>query len=239
MERKFKFSINENYHVYSRGNNKQKIFLRHWDYDRFIKLLYLCNTNKPILFRDFKKDEIYDYNQKETIVDIGAYCLMPNHFHLLLKEKTEGGISKFMKKLLTGYSMYFNTTNSRTGTLFEGKFKALHINNDNYLKYLFAYIHLNPIKITNPSWKEFGTSDFKKIKKYLEQYTYSSYLDYLNKNRVEKLILNKEAFPKYFSSINGFEHFINEWLVFKNIITDYQITEVGPRQFRTKEYKGI
>ena len=93
---------------------------------------------------------LLDLPRKETLVDIGAYCLMPNHFHLLIRETAEGNISRFMLKLQTGYPMYFNKKYQRTGALFEGKFKAKHITNDNHLKYLFAYLHLNPVKITDP-----------------------------------------------------------------------------------------
>ncbi len=99
--RKIDFSINEYYHLYNRGNSKQKIFLDAEDYNHFIKLLYLCNSVRGITFRDVSQNS-YEFDREETLVNIGAYCLMPNHFHLLVKEKVENGISKFMQKLLTG-----------------------------------------------------------------------------------------------------------------------------------------
>jgi len=96
-------------------------------------------------------------NRGEQLVNIVTYCLMSNHFHLLIYEKTEGGISKFMQKVTTAYTMYFNKSKQRTGALFQGKFKAKHASiNDNYLKYLVAYIHLNPIKLIDAQWKENG-----------------------------------------------------------------------------------
>ena len=140
---------------------------------------------------------------------------MPNHFHLLLREKKEGGISMFMEKFLTAYSMYFNKKNGRTGKLFEGVFKAIHVDNDEYLKYLFSYIHLNPVKIIDPLWKESGISDKEKAKQYLGNYPYSSYFDYLGRARGENLILNKEAFPEYFENSKEFEQFIDDWLLLK------------------------
>src|SRR3989338_5483185 len=100
---------------------------------------------------------------------------MPNHFHLLLKEIEMGGISQFMGKLSTAYSMYFNKKYERTGSLFEGRFKSSRIANDNYLHYLFAYIHLNPIKLIEPMWKEKGINDFARAKEFLGRYNYSSY----------------------------------------------------------------
>lgn len=148
----------------------------------------------------------------ETLVDVGAYCLMPNHFHVLLKEKQENGTSIFMEKLSTAYSMYFNKKNNRTGKLFEGRFRAEHLNSDEYLKYIFMYIHLNPVKIIDPTWKDQGISDIDKIKEYLYDYKNSSYLDFLEIPRKESLILNRAVFPEYFTSKQEFLKEIDEWL---------------------------
>ncbi len=216
MERKIQFSIEEFYHVYSRGNNKSKIFFSDVDRKRFIKLLFLCNNTKPILFRDVQHLALSRIKRGETLVDIGVYCLMPNHFHLLLHEKVENGISMFMEKLLTAYSMYFNKKQNRTGTLFEGRFQAKHADNDEYLKYLFSYIHLNPVKIIDSKWKINGISDIKKTKNYLEKYSFSSYPEYIGQNREEKLILNKEVFPEYFEESKDFEQFVCDWLSYKD-----------------------
>jgi len=152
---------------------------------------------------------------EETLVYIGVYCLMPNHFHLLIKEKMENGISKFMQKLLTAYSMYFSKKYKRTGGLFEGKFKSQHISTDRYLKYIFSYIHLNPIKLIEPKWKEKGIRNIKGALIYLKTYQHSSYLDYLNEDRLKLKILDKKEFPKYFSSKNSFEREIFAWLKYK------------------------
>ena len=143
---------------------------------------------------------------------------MPNHFHLLLYEKRESGISLFTEKLLTAYSMYFNKKNIRTGKLFEGRFKATHANSDEYLKYLFSYIHLNPVKIIDPEWKENGIADRKKAEQYLENYLYSSYPDYSGRIREENPILDRNDFPRYFEDVRGFSRTIAEWLSFnKNL----------------------
>jgi REP element-mobilizing transposase RayT len=150
----------------------------------------------------------------ETLVDIGAYCLMSNHFHLLLHEKTENGISIFMAKLLTAYSMYFNKRHVRTGALFEGRFLAKHADKDDYLQYLFSYIHLNPVKIIEPTWKVDGILNMKKTKQYLDDYFYSSYRDYMGEKREENLILNKNAFPEYFENFKEFEQYIDAWLTY-------------------------
>ena len=139
---------------------------------------------------------------------------MPNHFHILAHEKAKGGITKFMIKLLTAYSMYFNKKNERAGTLFEGKFKAKHIDSDEYLKYIFAYNHLNPVKIIEPKWKENGIADRKAAKQYLAEYYHSSYVDYQGTMRPESKIINRKVFPDYFTTIKDFDLFIDEWLSF-------------------------
>lgn len=209
------FVINEYYHLYNRGNSKQNIFLNKEDYVHFVKLLYLCNSTRSITLRDITMNT-YDFDREETLVNIGAYCLMPNHFHLLVKEKTEKGISKFMQKISTAYSMYFNQKYIRTGGLFEGKFKSQHAGKDRYLKYLFSYIHLNPIKLIEPKWREKGIKNIKNAVKYLRTYHYSSYLDYLNEDRLRLKILDKNKFPKYFLSKKDFEKEIFEWLSFQD-----------------------
>src|SRR5674476_643636 len=152
MRRKFQFSIGEYYHIYNRGTDKRSIFLESNDYNRFVLILHLCNNKNPVDISNLIREglsftELMNIEVEERLVDIGTYCLMPNHFHLLLREQQENGISLFMKKLLTAYSMYFNKKHNRTGGLFEGPFLARHADTDEYLKYLFSYIHLNPIKI--------------------------------------------------------------------------------------------
>ncbi len=216
MARKFQISVDEFYHVYNRGNNKSKIFLSEAGYKRFQKLLYVCNSTKPVVFKTIQGLALDKIERGETLVDIGAYCLMPNHFHLLLREKKEGGTSIFIGKLLTAYSMYFNKKNERIGTLFEGPFQATHADTDEYLKYLFSYIHLNPVKIIDPKWKENGIADRKRAQQYLANYPYSSYLDYAGIAREENLILNKASFPEYFENVKEFSQTINDWLSFKN-----------------------
>ena len=217
MERKITFAPGEFYHIYNRGNNRQDIFRTSHDRDRFLQLLYLCNNNRPIVVRDISTSERFSHVRGDTLVDIGAYCLMPNHFHILLKEKSDTGTSAFMQKLQTGYSMYFNTLHERTGKLFEGVFHAEHVDDDGYLEYLYHYIHLNPVKLLDPQWKERGIRDVRATKKYLDQYNHSSYRDYFHKEtRREGAILYKKAFPAYFDEKNTFEQCINEWLTFSS-----------------------
>lgn len=216
MERKFNFAPEEYYHIYNRGTDKRKIFNDQKDYQRFMESLYLFNSTERVVLRLVPKKDRFIYDREETIVDIGAYCLMPNHFHLLVRAKNDDGVSSFMEKIQTAYSMYFNKKYKRSGSLFEGPFKAQHINRDEYLKYLFSYIHLNPIKIINPKWKEVGINDINKSKEFLNSYKISSYQDYTTGDRLEANILNRKAFPEYFRGTKDFNDFIKFWLLFKN-----------------------
>ena len=144
MERRHTFNIGEYYHIYNRGNGKTIIFKDDYDYKRFMALLYLCNKTQAVDIRTHFREgrsfaDLFEFNNNNSqFVDIGAYCLMPNHFHIFLREKSDGGISKFMEKVSTGYSMYFNKKYKRSGGLFEGRFKSQHVDNNSYFNYLFS-----------------------------------------------------------------------------------------------------
>jgi putative transposase len=217
----------EYYHIYNRGNNKQKIFRDYKDYDRFVKLLFLCNSSKKFNFKEDivqSKISAWDFKRKDQLVAIGAWVLMPNHFHLYLislpklpkqgfgKSKEKNNITEFMGKLCTAYAKYFNKKHDRTGSLFEGKFKSVHVENENQAKYLFSYIHLNPIKLIQPDWKEIGIKNKKETIDFLNTYKYNSYHDYLLSKRQENTIMNKEMFPDYFKDPTIFKKEIFEWL---------------------------
>lgn len=220
MSRNLIFSPGEYYHCYGRGTEKRKIFLDRKDYERFIHLLFVCNSKNTIHLSDYKEksfSEIFEIERKETLIDIGAYCLMPNHFHLLLKEKKDKNLSLFMQKLMTAYTMYFNKKYNRTGSLFESRFRAQHANNDRYLKYLFSYICLNPVKIKNNPRKKEGVTSNRQVKKILHEYKYASYLDYIEGKRPQKIILNREAFPDYFLTTKDFEKEIYEWITYVKV----------------------
>jgi putative transposase len=213
--RKVNFVKGEYYHIYNRGNGKQKIFHDKEDYLRIINLLYTCNSTnnfKTYILNRSKDKNPYLFDRGEQLVSIGAYTMMPNHFHILITESKEGGISKFMQKLTTAYVMYYNQKYDRAGGLFEGKFKSAHASGDKYLKYLFSYIHLNPVKILQKDWKEKGIKNKKLALEYLSGYKYSSYVDYTGENREQNMILNRENFPNYFPTKKNFMRDIIEWL---------------------------
>lgn len=217
MGRNLVFAENEYYHIYNRGVEKRKIFLDEGGYKRFVFLLLTANSSTPVHLSNYKGLSLLEIPRGEPLVSVGAWCLMPNHFHLLVKEIKKDGISLFMKKLLTGYSMYFNTKYHRKGPLFEGTFSAKHLDTDNYLKYQYAYIHLNPVGIIDSGWKEKKIKNLQKVGDFLNSYKYSSLLDYLENERDEKIILVKKDFPEYFESLIDFKEMINEWMDFENI----------------------
>ncbi|MEX2052398.1 MAG: transposase [Candidatus Paceibacterota bacterium] len=208
MERKAKFLENEYYHIYSRGVEKRKIFTNESDYLRFIALLYIMNQNEAFRMENFLRDKkhniknIFEEKRSAPLVSILGYCLMPNHFHLILHEHTEGGISKFMAKLLTAYSMYFNTKYERSGPLFTRPFRSEHISNESQFMYIFSYLHLNPISLFQKDWKENGITNNKKAMEFLEKFEFSSYLDYLKKDRLESEILDFSSVPQYIKDIS-------------------------------------
>lgn len=211
--RQINFVENEFYHIFNRGVDKRPLFVDLEDYKRILSLLYICNSSERIELKVIKRnhDSVFDYPRQDALVAIGAYCLMPNHFHLLLTPLTEDGVTKFMGKLMTGYSMYFNKKYQRTGTLYEGPFKSKHASSDQYLKYLYAYIHLNPIKLmpeTGVTKTKESTIDF------LNQYLYSSWPDYRGQNREEGQILNTEPFPEYFRTSAEHLDELKSWLSF-------------------------
>jgi len=212
--RKIIFEKEQFYHIYNRGNSKQQIFQSMRDEERFMEILYLCNTNSPINIRNINRDteNIYSYNLDDKIVTIVAYCLMPNHFHILLSPINENGIQLFMQKLSTAYVMYYNKKYERTGSLFEGKFKSTHADSDDYLRYLFSYIHLNPIKIIESSWKESGIKNKQKALEFLKKYNSSSYIDWENVKRNENLIIKKEAFEQYLDNSKELSKELIYWL---------------------------
>jgi putative transposase len=213
MTRQFSFASDEFYHIYNRGTEKRNVFTSSAERDRFIALLYLANQSGQVdLKLQGRTLEEIEGRDTAPLIDIVAYCLMPNHFHLLIREREEGGISKFMQKLQTGYTMYFNKRHERSGGLFQGKFKATHVADDVYLNYLISYIHLNPVKLIDPAWKENGIRNRKEAEDYLETYRYSSYLDYLGKKRSENIVLAPEALPEYFANGADFKSFVTEWL---------------------------
>lgn len=141
------------YHLFNRGVERRPIFLTTRDYDRFVSLLeyyrfkHLPKSFSHYLALSLSEREAYrvSLNQTSTAVDILAYCLMPNHFHLLVRQTSEQGIFKSLSKITNGYAKFFNTKRHRPGPLFQGPFKAVRVETDEQLLHLSRYIHINPV----------------------------------------------------------------------------------------------
>lgn len=173
-----KIAPGEYYHICNRAVNKQIIFHDTRDYFRFLFLILYFQS--PIVFRQtgrLVKEfvlssalDIKDEVVKKRTVELVAFCIMPNHFHLVVKELEEGAIAAYMQRVLTAYSKYYNTKYEKSGHVFQGPYRAIHISNDNQLKYLSAYIHRNPRELAGWRNKE-------------DKYRWSSYQDYIAENR--------------------------------------------------------
>ena len=182
----------------------------------------MCNTKKSFNFRDDIVDseiDSFDFDRDNTLVSIGAWVLMPNHFHLYLtipfsprQGLGENTISQFMLKLMTAYVSYLNKKYERTGGLFEGPFKSVHIENNEQAKYLFSYIHLNPVKLIEPKWKENGIKNTKKVLNFLKSYKWSSYLDFKGEKRPQGKIITPKDFLIDFQNTKDFDREILDWL---------------------------
>lgn len=220
MLRQDPFITGEYYHLWNRGIDKRNIFKLQRDYERFMMLLYIAN-NEDVLKLDNLTNilhktyqEILVMEKGKPLVSVGAWCLMTNHFHLLVRQEVDGGITKFMRKLGTGYSMFFNIKYQRQGALFGGPFKSKCIKADDaYLTKLFAYIHLNPLDISFSGWEDGIKRSSKDMRDFLESYRYSSYQDYvgINTDRVENQILAKGNFPEYFKNVSSFKDFVESF----------------------------
>lgn len=181
------------YHVYNRGNGKKEIFLQDLDFKTF---LYRAKENlfpELVLQMNNKKPERY----RRQILPAGAFslichCLMPNHFHLLIRQNTDLSITELIKKICVGYAKYFNKTHEKVGGLFEHKFQSVKIESNSYLLWLSAYIHQNP-KVAG-------------LVQDLEEWKYSSYLDFIGKRQGK--LCEKDIILGQFKNSQEYEDFV-------------------------------
>lgn len=209
MARKFIFSNDSYYHVFNRGVEKRVTFTDRREYIRARKTLeYYRFVNLPFKFSTFINTEVSQRHEILTELkssslhaEILAYCFMPNHFHLLLRQANTGGISKFLAKFTNSYTKYFNTRHERVGPLFQGLFKAVQIETDEQLLQVTRYIHLNPVKA---NLVHVGN---------LHLYEWSSYSSYIQTATSDAI--NSKIILDYFKDIQDFQQFIAD-------INDYE-----------------
>lgn len=170
------FAVGEWYHCYNRSIDRKISFEDSRDYQRFLELLYLANDELPLRRNDIgirKFEEVLRMPRGKKLVTVSAFCLMPNHFHLVLKEISEGGITTFMRKIGTAYTLYFNARYKREGNLFLKPFQSLHVSSERY-PHLINYVHCNPTVLYEPEWKTGHVVDHQFVGEHLAAYPYSS-----------------------------------------------------------------
>lgn len=178
----------ELWHILNRGVDKRNIVTNDRDRRRFVRDLYEMNNSHPVKnlwytandpFSDLRSH--YEKDKRDRLVDIHGWCLMGNHYHLLISEVKEGGITSFIRKLNIGYAKYFNEHHGRTGTLFQGRTKKVLIESDAHFLWILHYIHFNPLDFMKSAgdWRTQCLVNSKKALDWLEQYRWSSYRDYL------------------------------------------------------------
>lgn len=190
-------ATNEIYHIYNRGVAGQPIFTKPKEYRRFKDLLLFYQCQKPIRFSQLSTQERRELIQKEEgqrLVSVIGYCLMPNHFHLLLRQDNDQGITGFLRRITDSYGRYFNIINHRYGPLFQGNFKAVRIESNPQLLHVTRYIHLNPVT--------------SYLVEHIERYPWSSLHEYI-KNRQD--ICDKGIVLDQFNSPQHYEEFIIDY----------------------------
>lgn len=202
MPRRENISIGEYYHICNRENNKQSLFIEEKDWIRFLFLIIFLQS--PIIFYNIgrhvsyfvrhRKFNIFNDVLKNRYVELINFCIMPNHFHITAREIKKGGISKYLQRLQIAYTKYFNTKYGKSGHLFQGAFRSIHIENNEQLLHLSAYIHRNPREISKNKDKE-------------EKYYWSSYQDYINKNRWGDF-LKREIISDQFNNQDEYQDFV-------------------------------
>jgi len=203
--RRIGFTEGEYYHIFNRGNNKQRIFSEERDWLRFLFLVMYLQS--PVSFSNpgrqvtyFVKHQMFNTKStdesilKNRFVELVSFALMPNHFHLMVRELKQGGISQYMQKVLNAYTKYFNAKNEMSGHVFQGPFKAVHIERNEQLLYLSAYIHHNPKGM--PRWR-----------KKPQDFPWSSYKDYVTNNRWGDF-LTRDIILNQFASVQEYEEFV-------------------------------
>lgn len=208
------------YHVLNRSIDNKKIFLDRQDYFRFVHDLFEFNNQEPAntasyhFFQRSKNGDLEGRNIKrprKLLVDIHAFCLMPNHYHLLLSPRAENGIPWFMQKLGAGYVKYFNQKYKRKGTLFEGRYKSILVTGEPHFYYLPYYIHFNPLDLKFPEWREGKLQNCNEAFKFLESYRWSSHLDYLDKKNFPS-VTKREFLLNVFGGTEKYSESVKQWL---------------------------
>jgi len=219
------------YHIFNEGVDNRKIFCDQNDRIRFIRNLYDFNNTNPVVEfsrRDKKKEEskkvgsrTFDRinirfkkaNNTLDLLNLYAFLLMQDHYHLLVEQLKDNGITLFMRKINTGYTKSFNKKYNRHGHLFQGSFKSTDIDDNICFGFLICYIHSKPLSLWRSGWesKRLTNLDINEALKFLEKYQWSSHLEYIGKRKFSSII-SKEFLLDFFDGTKGYKEFFINWL---------------------------
>jgi putative transposase len=236
---KREFVNGEIYHIVLRRAGNELLFGDIDDYYRGIFYIYECNDTNPVkikerrearakfkeMMRKIKTEEMPTTlvwkDKRDKLVEVLAFCLMPNHIHLLVRQLKDRGISKFVQKIASGYACYFKRKYGvkLKGHFFQDRFAAVRVNTDDQLRTVFVYIHSNPVLLVEPEWKEKGIEDFEKTIKFLEEYKWSSYQDYLGKKNFPS-VTEREFILGVMGGIDGCRKWVEDLLKFKKEVRE-------------------
>ena len=208
----------EIYHLLNRGTEDRVIFKDRRDYERFLITIFECNDinslpeNKQNRHRRCE-NRIFSQEPNKPLVEILCLCLMPNHFHIAVKQAVDGGISKFMQKLGNSYTKYFNIKNNRKGSLFMSRYKSVHVGKDSQFEHLISYIHANPLDLVMPEWREGKIKNPNKARNFLENYVWSSYPFYENGKILELIrqIIKPKMVNAFYPKKGDHFDYISSW----------------------------
>lgn len=236
--RKEQFVTGENYHIVMRAIDDNLIFKDTNDYFRGIFCLYEFNNSKPVNISIRRRNRVVEKKREKSIdigsrtisfidsrnkfVDILAFCFMPNHIHLLVKQIRDGGISKFMQKVGIGLGKYFNRKYKRKGHVFQDTFKSVNIKNDNQFVATTSYIFTNPIALIEPGWKKKGIRNYstEEVVNFLENYKWSSYQDCIGVKNFPS-VTQREFLLEMTNGSEGLRDIIKNWIEHKKDMAKY------------------
>ena len=232
--RREQFINGEFYHVVAKRLEDHLLFRDIDDYYRGIFSIYEFNTTNPVEISERRKiraeikktqargDPLSLIDSRNKLVETILFCLMPNHIHLLLRQLKEGGITTYMNKFGAGYPAYFKQKYGikTKGYFFQGRFVSVHTKTEEQLKTVFVYIHTNPIALIEPNWKEKGITNPERAIKFLEDYKWSSYPDYIGKQNFPSVI-EKKLMLKIMEGEQGCQNFVKGWIKYKGEIKEF------------------
>ena len=227
------FEVGGIYHIFNRGWGKKNIFLDETDFLRFIVSLYWFNNDNNIIIDDLTSEDrnfitasgstagnyannSRNIKNRKPVVEILAFTLMTNHYHLVVREITLGGVSLFMQKLGGGYTGYFNEKHNKKGYggIFQGRYKSVRIESDGQLIAIFNYVHTNPIGLVEPMWKDFIVKNKSESLNFLKNYRWSSYNDYIGKPTFPHVIQG-DFYNDILGGSKRCERAVKDWIDFK------------------------